>query len=68
MANIPPADAVIKPTTIVLNCPFLPMPIRRDFCPVELSAYLEWGWYRVEPVIDGCIQLTRPNTQFRMVS
>ena len=68
MANIPLPGAAIKPTTIVLHYPFLFMPIHRPFCAVELSEYIKWGWSRVEPSNGECIQLTYPNSPFRMVS
>lgn len=68
MSNLPHAENIIKPTTVVLHYPFLFSPVEEPFCPVALSEYLKWGWSRIEPVIGGCIQLTYPNTQFRMVS
>ena len=65
MANIPPADAVIKPREIVIHHPFVGVPITEPFCPVALAEYVDWGWRQALNCAGDALHLIHPHAPYR---
>lgn len=65
MTKLPHGENIIKPNTIVIHYPHVIAPMSEPFCPVALSAYLEWGWKSAASVAGDALHLIHPAAPYR---